>query len=190
MELTRPDEPVDDTVFDSDLLRLIFTCCHPTLAPEARLALALRTLCQLSVAQVAAAMLTNEAAMAKRLTRTRQKITVAGIGYRVPSGHELPARLSTVCGVVHAMYTAGHAPLAGERVLDVDLCAEGVWLARELHRLLPDEAMPMAVLALVLFTEARRPARTDRNGDPVPLADQDRRAWDRRLVAEATTLLT
>ena len=92
MELTRADEP-DDSVLDDDLLRLIFTCCHPSLAPEARLALALRTLCQLSVAQVAEVMLTSEAAMAKRLTRTRQKITMAKIPYRVPADAELPGRL-------------------------------------------------------------------------------------------------
>ena len=125
MELTRPDEP-DDSVLDDDLLRLIFTCCHPSLAPEARLALALRTLCQLSVPQVAAAMLTSEAAMAKRLTRTRQKITVARIRYRVPADAELPERLGAVCGVVHALYTAGHAPMTGELgAVDVDLCARG-----------------------------------------------------------------
>ncbi|HZA03065.1 MAG TPA: DUF6596 domain-containing protein [Propionibacteriaceae bacterium] len=193
MELSRPDEPVesvgDDTAFDSDMLRLIFTCCHPSLAPDAQLALALRTLCQLSVPQVAAAMLTSEAAMAKRLTRTKQKITVARIGYRVPADAELPARLATVCGVVHALYTAGHAPLTGESVLDVDLCTEGLRLARELHRLLPDEAMPSAVLALILFTEARRPTRTDQHGDPVLLADQDRTRWDRALIIEGAALL-
>jgi RNA polymerase sigma factor (sigma-70 family) len=188
MELTRPDAPAD-SVLDDDLLRMIFTCCHPSLAPEARLALALRTLCQLSVAQVAAAMLTSEAAMAKRLTRTKQKITLAGIAYRVPADAELPGRLTAVCGVVHALYTAGHAPLTGSAVLDVDLCREGVRLARELHRLLPDEPMPAAVLALVLLTEARRPARTDEQGDPVLLADQDRSRWDRTLVAEGAALL-
>ncbi len=188
MELTRPDEP-DDSVLDDDVLRLIFTCCHPSLAPEARLALALRTLCQLSVAQVAAALLTSEAAMAKRLTRIRQKITLARIGYRVPADAELPERLGAVCGVVHALYTAGHAPLTGESVLDVDLCAEGLRLARELHRLLPDEAMPAAVLALILLTEARRPARTDERGDPVGLADQDRTAWDRSMVDAGTARL-
>jgi RNA polymerase sigma-70 factor (ECF subfamily) len=153
------------------------------------LALALRTLCQLSVPQVAAAMLTSEAAMAKRLTRTKQKIAVAGIGYRVPADTELPARLSAVCGVVHSLYTAGHAPLAGESVLDVDLCFEGQRLARELHRLLPDEAMPAAVLALILLTEARRPTRTDGHGSPVLLADQERTGWDKTLIAEGTALL-
>jgi RNA polymerase sigma factor (sigma-70 family) len=193
MELTRPDPPVDpdigDPTFDSDMLRLIFTCCHPSLAPDARLALALRTLCQLSVAQVAAAMLTSEAAMAKRLTRTKQKITIARIGYRVPGAAELPERLSAVCGVVHALYTTGHAPLSGDSVLDVDLCIEGLRLARELHRLLPDEAMPTAELALILFTEARRPARVDEHGDPVLLADQDRSRWDRAMITEGAALL-
>ena len=178
-----PTEPDDDGV-DDDLLRLIFTCCHPSLAPEARLALALRTLCQLSVAQVAAALLTTETAMARRLTRTKQKIAVAHIPYATPAAAELPARLAGVCGVVHAMYTAGHAPLGGDAVVDVDLCAEAVRLARLLVATLPDEPMPAAVLALLLLTEARRPARVDEAGDVVMLADQDRTRWDALLVAE------
>jgi RNA polymerase sigma-70 factor (ECF subfamily) len=193
MELTRSEEPaatvLDDAAFNQDVLRLIFTCCHPSLAADARLALALRTLCQLSVAQVAAAMLTTEAAMAKRLTRTRQKITVAKIPYRVPSDSELPERLTAVCGVVHALYTAGHAPVSGESLLDVDLCAEGLRLARLLHKLLPDEAMPAAVLALVLLTEARRPAQIDQHGDPVLLSDQDRSRWERSMIEEGWGLL-
>ena len=120
MELTRPDAGptrttgLTDSGLHDDLLRLIFTCCHPSLAPDARLALALRTLCQLSVAQVAAALLTTEVAMSKRLTRTRQKIALAKIPYRVPGDAELPERLATVCGVVHALYTAGHAPVTGD----------------------------------------------------------------------------
>ena len=154
MELSRPDarddSGPDDTVLNDDLLRLIFTCCHPSLAPEARLALALRTLCQLSVAQVAAALLTTEVAMSKRLTRTRQKIALAKIPYRVPADAELPERLATVCGVVHALYTAGHAPVSGDSLVDIDLCREGLRLSRLLHQLLPDEAMPAAVLALIV----------------------------------------
>ncbi len=189
MELTRTDQP-SDRVLRDDMLRLIFTCCHPSLAPEAQLALALRTLCQLSVAQVAAAMLITEAAMAKRLTRTRQKITVAKIPYRVPAEIELPERLTAVCGVVHALYTAGHAPVSGEALLDVDLCAEGLRLARLLHELLPDEAMPAAVLALILLTEARRPGRTDADGEPIPLADQDRSGWNRNMIEQGRDLLT
>jgi len=193
MELTRSaaadgKEP-EETVLNDDLLRLIFTCCHPSLAPEARLALALRTLCQLSIAQVAAALLTSEVAMSKRLTRTRQKIALAKIPYRVPTDAELPERLATVCGVVHALYTAGHAPLTGNSTVDIDVCREGLRLARLLHELLPDEAMPAAVLALILLTEARRPARTDAAGDVVLLAVQDRTRWDHAMISEGRQLL-
>jgi RNA polymerase sigma-70 factor, ECF subfamily len=188
MELSRAAEP-PDTVLRDDMLRLIFTCCHPALAPESRVALALRTLCQLSVAQVAAVMLTSEAATTKRLTRARQKITTAHIPYRVPPDAELPSRLSAVCGVVHALYTSGHAPLGGDAVLDIDLCREGVRLARLLHELLPDEPMPAAVLALILLTEARRPARSNTAGDVILLADQDRNLWDRAMIADGLRLL-
>jgi len=193
MELSRPDardaSDPDDTVLNDDLLRLIFTCCHPSLAPEARLALALRTLCQLSVAQVAAALLTTEVAMSKRLTRTRQKIALAKIPYRVPTDAELPERLATVCGVVHALYTAGHAPVSGDSLVDIDLCREGLRLSRLLHQLLPDEAMPAAVLALIVLTEARRPARTDAAGDVVLLSVQDRTRWDQAMISEGRQLL-
>ena len=188
MELTVPDLPPESVVHD-DQLRLIFTCCHPALAPEARVALALRTLCGLSTAQIAAVLLTAEPAMAKRLTRTRGKIAAARIPYRVPSDAELPGRLPAVCGVVHALYTTGHAPLAGEAALEVDVCAEALRLGRLLHDLLPDEPMPAAVLALLLLTESRRPARVDRAGEVVPLADQDRSRWDAALIAEGTALL-
>jgi RNA polymerase sigma-70 factor (ECF subfamily) len=135
-------------------------------------------------------MLTTEGAMAKRLTRIRQKITVARIPYRVPTEAELPERLTAVCGVVHALYTAGHSPVSGESVLDVDLCAEGLRLARLLHTLQPDEAMPAAVLALILFTEARRTTRVDQHGDPILLSDQDRSRWDRTMIDEGRELLS
>jgi RNA polymerase sigma-70 factor (ECF subfamily) len=188
MEQSRPDE-LPDTVLTDDMLRLIFTCCHPSLAPEARLALALRTLCQLSTAQVAAVMLTSEPAMIKRLTRTRQKIALAGIPYRIPADAELPERLIPVCGVVHALYTAGHSPSSGPDAVSVDLCLEGMRLARLLHDLLPDEPMPAAVLALILLTEARRPARLPDAGEVVVLGDQDRTVWDRAAIAEGDALL-
>ena len=188
MEQSRPDE-LPDTVLTDDLLRLIFTCCHPSLAPEARLALALRTLCQLSTAQVAAVMLTSEPAMIKRLTRTRQKIALAGIPYRIPADAELPERLIPVCGVVHALYTAGHSPSTGRDAVSVDLCLEGLRLARLLHDLLPDEPMPAAVLALILLTEARRPARLTDAGEVVVLTDQDRTVWNRAAIAEGEALL-
>jgi RNA polymerase sigma factor (sigma-70 family) len=190
-ELERPDasgEDEEDAV-DDDLLRLIFTCCHPSLAPEARLALTLKTLCQLSVAEVAAALLTTETAMARRLSRTKNKIAVAKIPYRTPTAAELPERLTSVCSVVHATYTAGHAPHGGDVVVATDLCAEAVRLARQLVRLMPDEAEPAAVLALLLLTEARRPVRVDGAGDPVVLADQDRDRWDVGLIDEGAALL-
>ncbi|GAA3560778.1 RNA polymerase sigma factor [Microlunatus spumicola] len=190
--LSRPEPPEGDEeeAVDDDLLRLVFTCCHPSLAPEARLALTLKTLCQLTVAEVAEALLTTETAMARRLTRTKHKIAAARIPYRTPGAAELPERLTSVCSVVHAMYTAGHAPHGGELVVATDLCAEAVRLARQLVRLMPGEAGPAAVLALLLLTEARRPARVDAVGDPVLLADQDRSRWDARLVAEGTALLS
>ncbi|ADB48909.1 RNA polymerase sigma factor [Conexibacter woesei] len=186
--LRTPELPPESVVRD-DQLRLIFTCCHPTLSPEARVALALRTLCGLSPAQIAAVLLSSEAAIAKRLTRTRGKIAAARIPYRVPSDEELPGRLAAVCGVVHALYTAGHAPLEGEAAVDVDGCTEALRLARLLHDLLPDEAMPAAVLALLLLTDSRRPARVDDAGEVVLLADQDRARWDAAAIAEGCALL-
>ena len=186
-DLSDPDPP--DSVVRDDRLRLIFTCCHPALAPEARVTLALRVLCGLSPAQIAAVLLSTEAAVAKRLTRTRTKIARAGIPYRVPADAELPARVGAVCGVLHASYTAAHSALDGPGLSDVDGCREAVRLARLVHGLMPDEPGPMAVLALQLLTEARRPARVDAAGDPVLLADQDRGRWDRALVAEGLALL-
>ena len=188
MDLLTPDPPPDSVVRD-DQLRLIFTCCHPSLSLDAQVALALRTLCQLPVEQVAAVLLTSPAAIAKRLTRTRQKIAAAHIPYEIPGDSELPGRLAGVCGVVHTLYTAGHAPLGGPEVIDVDVCAEAIRLARLVHVLMPDEAMPTAVLALLLLTEARRPARTDTDGEVVVLADQDRTRWDSQAAAEGIDLL-
>ena len=173
IELARPEPTPEPDVHD-DQLRLIFTCCHPAIAPRDRIALALRTLCGLSTAQIAVVLLMSEPALAKRLTRTRQKISAARIPYRVPGVAELPRRLPAACGVVHALYTSGHAPADGAVAYDVDVCAEAVRLARLLHDLLPGEPMPAAVLALILFTEARRATRVDAAGDIVLLADQDR----------------
>ncbi len=188
MEFSTPDLPPESIVRD-DQLRLIFTCCHPALSPDARVALALRTLCGLSTAHIAAVLLTTEPAMAKRLTRSRQKIAAARIPYRVPSDAELPDRLPAVCGVVHALYTTGHAPLGGDAAFDIDVCAEALRLGRLLHGLLPDEAMPAGVLALLLLTDARRPARVDAAGEVVLLADQDRSRWDGPRIAEGCALL-
>jgi RNA polymerase sigma-70 factor, ECF subfamily len=186
--LAGPDLPPDGVVRD-DQLRLIFICCHPALSADARVALALRTLCGLSPAQIAAVLLTTEAAIARRLTRARQKIAVARIPYQVPGAAELPARLAAVSGVVVGLYTAGHAPLSGDAALDVNLCTEAIRLARLLRELLPDEAMTAAVLALLLLSQARQAARADQAGDIIPLADQDRALWDSELVGEGLALL-
>ncbi|MFI5735722.1 RNA polymerase sigma factor [Kribbella sp. NPDC051587] len=188
VELTRPELASDEAVQD-DLLRLIFTCCHPTLSPPTRVALALRTLCGLSSAAIAAVMLTTEAATAKRLTRARQKIAAANIPYRVPPASELPDRLPAVCAVVHGLYTSGHAPATGETAYDVDLCTEAIRLAELLHGLLPGQPMPTAVLALLLLTEARRPARLDADGEVVTLDRQDRTLWDAAAITRGIALL-
>ncbi|PJE16380.1 sigma-70 family RNA polymerase sigma factor [Mycobacterium sp.] len=188
VELTVPDLPPDSVVAD-DRLRLIFTCCHPALALEAQVTLALRTLCGLSSAQIAAVLLTSEAAVAKRLTRTRKKIATAAIPYRVPADEELPARLAAVCAVLHTSYTIAHTAAGGDRLIDVDGTREAMRLARLVHDLMPDEPSPMAVLALQLLTESRRAARVNEAGEPIPLSDQDRSLWDASAIAEGPALL-
>ncbi|MGI5184516.1 RNA polymerase sigma factor [Dactylosporangium sp. CA-152071] len=182
IELARADLPPDEVVHD-DLLRLIFTCCHPALSPPTQVALALRTLCGLSPTQIAGLLLSTEAATEKRLTRARQKIAAAHIPYRVPAPSELPARLPAVCGVIHSLYTSGHA------TYDVDACREAVRLAELLHALLPGQPAPAAVLALLLLTEARRPARLDASGAVVTLDCQDRTRWDAAAIARGIALL-
>lgn len=179
-----PDEVVQD-----DLLRLIFICCHPSLSPPTRVALALRTLCGLSAAQIAGVLLTTEVATTKRLFRARQKIAAAHIPYRVPAETDLPDRLPAVCAVIHSLYTAGHAPSEGEAAYDVDLCAEAIRLAELLHTLLPGQPTPTAVLALLLLTEARRPARVADSGEVVTLDLQDRSRWDQDLISRGVALL-
>ncbi len=188
VELSRSDLPTEEIVQD-DLLRLIFTCCHPTLSPATRIALALRTLCGLSPAQIGAVLLTTEVATNKRLTRARQKIAAAHIPYRVPPQEELAERLPAVCGVIHGLYTAGHAPLDGTAAYDVDACAEAIRLAELLHDLLPDQPTATAVLALLLLTEARRPARLDDLGDVITLDEQDRALWDGEAIDRGVALL-
>jgi RNA polymerase sigma factor (sigma-70 family) len=188
LELGSADPPPDSVLRD-DQLRLIFTCCHPALPADGRIALALRILCGLSIPRIAAVMLSTEAATAKRLTRARTKVAAARIPYRVPDRADLPARLGPVCAVVHALYTAGHAPLDGPAVVDVDSCAEAIRLARLLHDLLPGEPMPQGLLALLLLTESRRAARTDAAGELVTLDSQDRAGWDAGLTTEGLALL-
>ena len=187
MELSRSDLPADGVVHD-DQLRLIFICCHPTLSPATRVALALRTLCGLSPAQIAGVLLTTEAATKRSLTRARHKIAAANIPYRVPTKPELAERLPAVCGVIHSLYTAGHAPLDSADLYDIDSCTEAIRLAELLHVLLPDQLMPTAVLSLLLLTEARRPARLDAAG-VVTLDRQDRSLWDGAAIERGIGLL-
>ena len=142
--------PLPDSVVRDDQLRLIFTCCHPALALEARVALSLRTLCGLSTAEIARALLVPEATMAKRLVRAKGKIAGAHIPYRVPADHELPDRLPGVLGVVYLVFTEGHTATSGEHLVRVDLCDEALRLARLLRDLLPDEGEVAGLLALLV----------------------------------------
>jgi RNA polymerase sigma factor (sigma-70 family) len=183
-----PSPPPDSVVRD-DQLRLIFTCCHPALGLEARVALSLRTLCGLSTAEIARALLVPEATMAKRLVRAKRKIADAHIPYRVPADHELPDRLPAVLGVVYLVFTEGHTSTGGDDLVRVDLCDEAMRLARLLRDLLPDEPEVAGLLALVLLTDARRATRVDAAGDLVLLADQDRTRWDRPAIDEGTALV-
>ena len=178
------DEPPEESVVRDDLLRLIFTCCHPALAPEARIALSLRTLGGLTTAEIARAFLVPEATMAQRLVRARRKIAGAAIPYRVPADHELPDRLPAVLAVVYLVFTEGHTATSGDALVRVDLCDEAVRLARLLAELLPDESEVHGLLGLLLVTDARRATRLDADGDLVLLADQDRSAWDRDGIDE------
>ena len=182
-----PIEP--ESAVRDDLLRLLFTCCHPALRREAQVALALRTLAGLEVPAIARAFLVPEATMAKRLVRARQKIAAARIPYRVPSDAELPERLPAVLAVVHLIATEGHAPSSGDGVVRVDLETEALRLARLVAELMPGEPEVLSLLALLLLTRARRPARADARGRPVLLADQDRSRWDGDAIREGVARL-
>ena len=191
VQLLGPDDgalPSDPVVRD-DLLRLVFTCCHPTLALETQVALALRTLCGLSTSEVARALLVPEATMAKRLVRAKQKIALAGVPYRVPSDAELPDRLQGVAATVYLVFNEGYSASGGSDPVRADLADEAVRLARLLRSLLPDEPAVTGLLALLLLHDARRAARCDDAGRPVLLADQDRTLWRGDLVREGVALV-
>ncbi len=182
-----PTAPVTSVV--DERLRLIFTCCHPALAPEARVALTLRLLGGLTVPEVAAAFLVPERTMAQRITRAKRKIAAANIPYRVPRDHELPDRLAGVLAVLYLVFTEGHLPAGGGDGIRDDLCAEAIRLARVLRSLMPDEPEVAGLLALMLLTDARRAARLDAGGALVTLDAQDRSLWDREKIAEGHALV-
>jgi RNA polymerase sigma-70 factor (ECF subfamily) len=179
----------DPPAYQDDRLRLVFTCCHPALAPEARVALTLRSLGGLTTAEVAAAFLVAEPAMAQRLVRAKRKIAAAGIPYRVPPAADLPERLAGVLRVVYLVFTEGHSATAGTALQRPDLCAEAIRLARLLTGLLPEDAEVRGLLALLLLTDARRAARVDAAGAYVGLEHQDRSRWDAGQVAEGRAVL-
>ncbi|WP_308209824.1 RNA polymerase sigma factor [Actinomadura madurae] len=172
-----------------DRLRLIFTCCHPALPLEARVALTLRTLTGLTTAEIARAFLVPEPTMAKRLVRAKNKIRHAAIPYRVPPSHLLPERTGGVLAVLYLLFNEGYSATAGDGPLRSNLCAEAIRLARLLMRLMPDEPEPQGLTALMLLHHARRAARVDATGDLVTLEDQDRTRWDRDEITEGTALL-
>ncbi|MEO3872038.1 RNA polymerase sigma factor [Nonomuraea sp. B12E4] len=183
------DAPPPTAGVEDDRLRLIFTCCHPGLPFEARVALTLRTLAGLTTAEIARAFLVPEATMSKRLTRAKRRIREAGIPFRVPPAEALPARLPAVLGVLYLLFTEGYAAGSGAEPVRQGLSDEAIRLARLLVRLLPGEPEAGGLLALMVLHDARRPARTGGGGELVPLEGQDRSRWRREQIEEGTALL-
>ena len=173
-----------------DRLRLIFTCCHPALRLEARVALTLRTLTGLTTAEIARAFLVSDTTMAQRLVRAKRKILNAGIPYRVPPAHLLPERTGGVLAVLYLLFNEGYSASAGSDLVREGLSAEAIRLARTLARLMPDDPEALGLLALMLLHDARRASRMDEAGELVPLEEQDRALWDREAIAEGVGLLS
>src|ERR1041385_8043255 len=181
--------PEETAVYPDDRLRLIFTCCHPSLVREAQVALTLRTLGGLTTTEIAHAFLVPEATLAQRLVRAKQKIRLAGIPYEVPSLDVIGERLAAVRTVIYLIFNEGYAASAGHDLIRNDLCAEAIRLGRVLCELLPNEPENMGLLALMLLQNSRRDARVNDEGELVTLEDQDRSRWDAREIAEGVQLV-
>ncbi|MEZ4241926.1 MAG: RNA polymerase sigma factor, partial [Myxococcota bacterium] len=183
------DVPLDDGPLHDDPLRLLFTCCHPALAPAARVALTLRLVAGLQTAEIARAFLVPEPTMAQRLVRAKQKIRAARIPYRIPTDDDLPERLRSVLAVVYLVFNEGYVASAGDALDRLDLCDEAIRLARLLSRSMPGEPEAQGLLALMLLVSARRDARIGPDGALVPLGEQARNRWDTARIAEGQALV-
>jgi RNA polymerase sigma-70 factor (ECF subfamily) len=184
-----PVQPPSDAGEGDDRLRLVFTCCHPALSPQAQVALTLRTVCGLSAAEIAGAFLTSEQAIVARLTRARRKISLAGIPYRVPDADELAERLAAVLATVYLLFNEGYLTSSGDRPQRRDLVDDAAWLAQLLAELMPTEPEVLGLWALIRLHRARSQARFDSRGRLVLLRDQDRRLWDHSEIAAAAAVV-